>query len=236
MTLHTAVLPGERRRATVFLHGLGSAGVAAFGTVAAGLDDRLRLLPDLLGFADSADVATDGYTLDDHALAVARMLDQHELVGLDVVGHSMGGSIAIVLSRARPDLVRRLTVLEPNLLPFDGEASVEIAGQSEEDFATQGVTSLIARADAAWAETLRLADPVALHRSAVGLCVGPPDTTVLDILLVSHVPRTLLYGSRTGEPTHTGRLRQAGVEVVEIPNAGHVMMADDPAAVIQVLR
>jgi pimeloyl-ACP methyl ester carboxylesterase len=39
---------------------------------------------------------------------VAVMLDPAALGGVEVIGHSMGGSVAIVLASRRPDLVTRL--------------------------------------------------------------------------------------------------------------------------------
>ncbi|OZF34731.1 hypothetical protein CH296_08660 [Rhodococcus sp. 14-2496-1d] len=236
-SVRTFTLPGSTDPAMVFLHGLGSAGVPAFGAIAADIafEGRERLLPDLLGFGFSDRPHDIGYSLDDHAAAVAGLLDQRNLTSVDLVGHSLGGSIATVLAYRRPDLVGRLIVLEPNLLPWDGTASVEIARQSESEFVDTGVAELIADADPEWASTLRVADPVALHRTAVGLCVGP-EPTIRSMLESATVPRVFVYGDRTGPPSREAELISAGVEVVRVADAGHVMMADNPAGVVEVLR
>lgn len=236
-SVRTFTLPGSTDPAMVFLHGLGSAGVPAFGAIAADTDfeGRERLLPDLLGFGFSDRPHDIGYSLDDHAAAVAGLLDQRNLTSVDLVGHSLGGSIATVLAYRRPDLVGRLIVLEPNLLPWDGTASVEIARQSESEFVDTGVAELIADADPEWASTLRVADPVALHRTAVGLCVGP-EPTIRSMLESATVPRVFVYGDRTDPPSQEAELVSAGVEVVRVADAGHVMMADNPAGVVEVLR
>ncbi|OZD79829.1 alpha/beta hydrolase [Rhodococcus sp. 05-339-2] len=236
-SVRTFTLPGSTDPAMVFLHGLGSAGVPAFGAIAAdtAFEGRERVLPDLLGFGFSDRPHDIGYSLADHAAAVAGLLDQRNLTSVDLVGHSLGGSIATVLAYRRPDLVGRLIVLEPNLLPWDGTASVEIARQSESEFVDTGVAELIADADPEWASTLRVADPVALHRTAVGLCVGP-EPTIRSMLESATVPRVFGYGDRTGPPSREAELISAGVEVVRVADSGHVMMADNPAGVVEVLR
>ncbi|KQU56196.1 hypothetical protein ASG84_20745 [Rhodococcus sp. Leaf278] len=236
-SVRALTLPGRTDPALVFLHGLGSAGVPAFGAVAADatFEGRERLLPDLLGFGFSDRPLDFGYSLDDHAAAVADLLDQRNLTSVDLVGHSLGGSIATVLAYRRPDLVGRLIVLEPNLLPWDGTASVEIARQSEAEFVDTGIDRLIAESDPEWASTLRIADPVALHRTAVSLCVGP-DPTVQSMLESLTVPRLYVYGDRTGAPSQESRLASAGVHFACIDNAGHVMMFDNLAGTVEAMR
>lgn len=235
--LRTFVVPGNSDPALVFLHGLGSAGVPAFGALAVdpAFEGRTRVLPDLLGCGYSDRPHDLGYSLDDHAAAVADLLDRQQLTSVDLVGHSLGGSIAVVLAYRRPDLVGRLIVLEPNLLPWDGTASVDIARQSEARFVQSGLAALIADADPEWASTLRITDPVALHRTAVGLCVGP-EPTVQSMLESLTVSRLFVYGARTGAPSQEHRLDSAGVHFACIADAGHVMMADNREGVVEALR
>jgi pimeloyl-ACP methyl ester carboxylesterase len=42
-------------------------------------------------------------------------LDVLDLRGVDLVAHSMGGAVALVLADRRPDLVGHLVLAEPNL-------------------------------------------------------------------------------------------------------------------------
>lgn len=237
-SVHTFAVPGNSEHpALVLLHGLGSAGVPAFGALAGdpAFAGRERVLPDLVGFGLSDRPHDFGYSLDDHAAIIATVLEQRGLTSVDLVGHSLGGSIAIVLAYRRPDLVGRLIVLEPNLLPWDGTASVEIARQSEADFVETGYAELIADADPDWASTLCIADPIALHRTAVGLCEGP-DPTVEAMLKSLTLPRLFVYGDRTGAPSQEPRLASSGVLFACIDEAGHVMMADNPAGTVEALR
>ena len=106
--------------AQVFLHGLGGTGAAAFGHVAADalLGGHRSLVIDLPGHGSSDRPAGWGYTLDSFADAVAGVLVQAGLDAVDLVGHSMGGSVAIVLAYRHPQLVGRLVISEANLDPL----------------------------------------------------------------------------------------------------------------------
>jgi pimeloyl-ACP methyl ester carboxylesterase len=76
---------------------------------------------------------------------------------------------------------------------------------------------------------MRLADPRALHRSAVGLRRGsePVMRTILEKLPVE---RVYLQGELSGELEGREGLEAAGVRVVTVPGAGHNVMFDNPDA------
>jgi pimeloyl-ACP methyl ester carboxylesterase len=147
----------------------------------------------------------------------------------------MGGSIALVLARRRPELVARLVLVEPNLDPGDGGASVWIARQSEQEFVDRGLGILIRGAADGWASTLRIADPRALHRSAVGLCRGSTPT-MREILLGLEIPRTLIWGALSTAPAGLDRLVSAGAAFCAVGGSGHVPMEDNPAGFAELLE
>lgn len=55
------------------------------------------------------------YTVETHAQDVAALIERLGIAPVDLVGHSYGGNVAAVLARSRPDLVRRLVLVEPAL-------------------------------------------------------------------------------------------------------------------------
>ena len=61
---------------------------------------------DLLGMGGS-DKPGSGYSIDDQASAVAEALAKLHVVGATVVGHSLGGSVAIALAEQSPQLATR---------------------------------------------------------------------------------------------------------------------------------
>jgi pimeloyl-ACP methyl ester carboxylesterase len=233
-TIRWTELPGAEP-ALVVVHGLGASAVGHFLHVVThpALLGRRVLFIDLLGFGLSDRPQDFDYSIESHARAVGSVLDRG-LGSVDAVGHSLGGSIAIHLAHLRPDLVGRLVAIEPNLDPWDGTASVMIARQSEDGFVESGFATLLRAADPSWRASLRLADPVALHRTSVGLCAGP--TPVMrQTLLEAELPRILVWGQLSPPPRDLEQLRSARVAYVEIPDAGHVPMEDNPDALARAL-
>lgn len=83
----------------------------------------------------------------------------------------------------------------------------------------------------AWAATMRLADPLALHRTATGLARGTTPT-MRHLLERSPVARVYLQGELSGELDDRKGLEAAGVRVVSVPRAGHNIMFDNPDAFV----
>jgi len=61
----------------------------------------------------SDDEAYREYTVDNHARDVAALIERIGAGPVDLVAHSYGGNVAVVLATSRPELVRRLVLLEP---------------------------------------------------------------------------------------------------------------------------
>jgi pimeloyl-ACP methyl ester carboxylesterase len=154
-----------------------------------------------------------------------------------MVGHSLGADTAIVVAARHPDLVGRLVISEANLDPLpaapDGRGSQAIRLQSEEEFVRVGYQRLL-DGNPDWEPTLRRCSPIAIHRSAVGLTTGTVPT-MRELFVAMRIPRTFIHGDR-GEPLlDAAGLRAAGVRVITIPNAGHMMMFDNRPAFIAAL-
>ena len=98
----------------VLLHGAGTSGaIWRRATPLLARGDRRVVAPDLPGYGGSP-AAGRGFALDAVADALAAGLDEEGVPApYDLVGHSMGGGIAIVLAASRPELVRRLVLVAP---------------------------------------------------------------------------------------------------------------------------
>lgn len=219
--------------ARVYVHGLGAASTVYHAHIAARpeLAGRRSLFVDLPGHGISDRPEHFGYTLDDHADALAAALDEAGAIGAELIAHSMGGSVAIVLAHRRPDLVSRLVLTEANLDPRPPVAagSSGIASYEEDDYVNGGHARVLEKVGPQWAATMRLADPRALHRTATGLFRGS-NPTMRRILEGLAIDRVYLQGALSGELKGREALEDAGVRVVTVPGAGHNIMFDDPAA------
>src|SRR5689334_3324355 len=91
--------PGDTRHTRVYLHGLGASSAPYFAATAVhpALAGPRSLLIDMLGFGISDRPGDFDYTLEGHADTVARALEAARVQAADVVAHSMGGAVAIVL-------------------------------------------------------------------------------------------------------------------------------------------
>jgi esterase len=100
----------------VFLHGLFGQG-KNWTTIAKGLSDAARvMLVDLPNHGQSP--WTDHFSYPEMASQVAELL--HAKGGDDqwaVIGHSMGGKVAMTLALLRPELVERLCVVDVSPVP-----------------------------------------------------------------------------------------------------------------------
>ena len=232
-------LPG-RLPARVFIHGLGGTGWSVFGHIAGhpAMGGRRSIVVDLPGHGLSDRPADWGYCLDDHAAVVVRICRHLGLESIDLVGHSLGGDVAVVLAGRNPGLVGRLVVAEANLEPLPpspdaDRQSQRIAAQTEPDFVATGYRRLIETIPF-WAPTLRLADATAVHRSAVGLVtyVRPNGR---EMLASMSIPRTFIRGDRGEVLRDAAALVAVGVRLAVIADAGHMLMDDQPEAFVQAL-
>lgn len=218
----------------LFVHGLGCASSCDYPTVAgdAALAGRRMLLVDLLGSGFSDRPGDFAYTIDAQARTVAALVRHHGFDAIDLFGHSMGGSIAIVVAQLLGDQVRRLVVGEPNLDPGGGLASRKIAAMPEADYVAHGHDALVraarAEGNATWASSLALSAPWAVHRGATSLVAGGSPTW-REMLLARRGPRTLLVGSQSLPDPDTERLPLGGVSVGVVSDAGHAMAWQNPS-------
>jgi pimeloyl-ACP methyl ester carboxylesterase len=234
--------------ANVYLPGLMIASPPTFTSIVhehPTLRKQHSVFVDLLGSGFSDAPQDFGYSLEQHAKVVSRLLDELNLKGCNMIGYSMGGAVAITLAALRPDHVSRLVLMEANLDPGGGLASKSIAEQTEEAFCTHGFQAFIKHfrdeglagdsTSAVLAGLLQIAAPHALHRSAVGLVKGT-QPTMRERLLQMDIPRTYIFGEQSLPDPDWDKLASQGIQVLVVPNAGHGMAWDNPRGVAEALH
>lgn len=102
-------------RPIVFLHGFGATSYL-WRKIVPALSTRNELhLIDLKGFGRSPKPRDGRYSIADHAELVLALMFEEKLEHVTLVGHSLGGSVAIVLAHAlassHPDAVRSLVLM-----------------------------------------------------------------------------------------------------------------------------
>lgn len=114
---------GEGTRTVVLLHGFLDQAFG-FDAIARRLADRgLRVLaPDFRGHGETDWVGPGGYYhFPDYTLDLESWLNAFGVDGIDLVGHSMGGTVATMYAGIRPKRVRTLTSIE-GLGPMESAA------------------------------------------------------------------------------------------------------------------
>lgn len=202
----------------------------------AALSDRRFILIDYLGSGASDHPVRFDYSLAAHARVLAAVLDALGLEDVDVLGHSMGGSVAIRLALDHPRLVGRLAIAEGNLTPGGGAASSRIVREDPVEFVARGLPALQERmraAGAAWlAEAWETADPAGVRGNAEALVGLDPGFEAAFLSL--GIPRSFIFGDRSlaegpaPDVPDPDRFRAAGVKVEIVEKAGHNMFLDNP--------
>lgn len=106
----------------VYLPALSFPAIANFLHVAthSKMSEHRAILIDNMGSGYSDHSELSGYTMEQHAQTVANILDHEDIKKSTVIGHSMGGTIVMLLALSWPDLVSKLIVGEGYITPGGG--------------------------------------------------------------------------------------------------------------------
>jgi pimeloyl-ACP methyl ester carboxylesterase len=235
----------------VFIHGLGcSLKYWSYVFDSPDLAHYRILAIDLPGFGMSEKPETYNYSLLSQADLVSAFLQALHIQHCTLIGHSMGGSIAILLAHTHPHLVARLLVIEPNLRASDAHLSQEIIQVSEATFVRQydefrwtAVTTVqdwfvnSHRADIdGYSSELLKTTPISMYRSALSLIAVTADDTLLKQFQQLALPKYFLIGGETVKKRKLSvNFQNGSVRTIIVPGVGHMMMVDNPLLFTQTL-
>jgi pimeloyl-ACP methyl ester carboxylesterase len=246
----------------VLIPGLGSSPRAWAGAIAANPGRRYHLV-QLNGFAGlPVGGAVQGPVAAPAAEEIARYIREAGLKKPAVIGHSMGGTMGMMVAARHPELVSRLMVVD--MFPFMGamfggpkatpESVRPVADQIREGIRTasgpardanlrQTIAGMV-RTEALRAEPL--ADSMASDSDVSGRAFHELIVTDLGPELPKIVaPTTVLYVTPTGAPLTDAQMdgfyRAAyaplkGAQLKRIPESAHFIMLDAPDRFSQELR
>lgn len=236
---------GDRKQAVVLIHGL-------FGSlndpkILAEFGDVDIYAPDLIGYGEFSQIDTSGIDLFTQAKHVAKFIRKSELEEAHLVGHSVGGAIAVLLSERFPELVSSVTSIEGNLTIKDAFWSAELASMPVED--VEEIVAGYRRAPNEWIAGAGVQITEWTSRLAYSWLTNQPATTVqaqaravveatepnsyletLSRLMYSGLPVNLIAGSRSSEAWDVPNwVTQQCTMRINIAGLGHLMMAENPA-------
>lgn len=229
----------------VFLHYFGGSALE-WQAVMDELSGQYRCLAiDLRGHGDS-DAPATGYSVPDMADDVIKLLRTMAVDDFVLVGHSMGGKVALALASQKPAGLQSLVLLAPSPpvpepIPANDRAAM-LANHGYRAYAEQTVTKITARplaqsvkdqivsdnlrtADVAWKAWLTfgskedISDQMSAIRIPVGILVGTDDEALLPVV----------------QPTMTiPYLKTATLTMID--GAGHLLPWETPGDVAAFIR
>jgi len=243
---------GKGKETILMIHGLGSY-LPAWKKNIGELSKQYRVIAvDLPGYGKSSKLPHSGL-MTFYAGAIADLIQKLELGSVNLAGHSMGGQIAMVLALEKPELVKRLIlvdpagfeafhagqknwfkdVMTPNLVRLTTVDAIETNLASNfcrmPDDALFMIEDRIAMRDANDFEAYCLAVARSVH--------GMVDQPVLDKISQIKVPTLIFFGendmlipNRYLNPGFTSKIAKTGAGLIKgsklimVPKCGHFMM------------
>jgi esterase len=261
LRLHYVEWGDATRRPFLLLHGL--AGFAHdWNPLGRALEDRHHLIAlDQRGFGESDQAHDHVYSVSDFAHDVSEL---QEMLGLDnmvLLGHSLGGRVAIHYASQHPTWVGQLILVDsgPEVAPAGlarlerAMAAVPARFDSLDAVAAHFRPAFPALSGAEYrARIERYGLPLpdggytikrdpALGQQLAQLATGePPAPDTWPLLRQIECPILLLHGARSDllTPEIITRMQEAApqLEVVEVPDVGHNIPTDAPAALIDAVQ
>jgi 3-oxoadipate enol-lactonase len=202
------------------------------------------LIPDLRGFGAS-DVMEADRSIIGYASDLARLMDHLHLKKVHIVGHSMGGYVALAFAREFPLRTGGLGLIASQVVADSPERKVarQSAARKIIKEGVEGVAAEMALKLAPDEAVQALASSLIAKQRPLGLAValdamaGRPDST--DVFRSLRLPVVIVHGDADALiPVERGREMKAllpTAHYLELPGVGHMPMLEEPAAVAEAL-
>lgn len=203
-------------------------------------------VPDLIGYGRYRDLDTSDLSLEDQANHVIDYIERHHDVGVNLLGHSVGGAVCALVAIARPDMVDSYISVEGNFTLNDAFWSSQIAKKTDEEVAEivegyradpdawmagaiEKQTELTSRVAIEWLDHQPASTIKAQARAVVVATSQESYLLKLRQLLASDMPTHLIAGDRSAggwdTPDWADQLCNTRTN---ISKAGHLMMIEAP--------
>ena len=205
---------------------------------------------DLPGFGLSEKTEQYDYHLSSQADLIAEFVQALNIREFRLVGHSMGGAIAILLAQQLPHLVRQLLVIEPNLHASEAQLSRKIVEYTETAFIQQyqQFRDVAIATVKSWFVNFQQADldeyiddllkttAISMYRSAASLIETTQDNALIQQFRALTLPKHFFIGEETNKIRPVPEaLQDSDIHVVVVPGVGHMMMVDNPVLFTKIL-
>ncbi len=125
-------LKGGQGPPLLYLHGIGGWGRWETYHIGMGVTNEVYA-PHLLGWQEGR-IPPSVHSVRDYAQVMVGLLDTLALDRVDLVGHSIGGWLALYIAIAQPERVSRLVLVDPLGLDFPAHPGADLTQIDEESF------------------------------------------------------------------------------------------------------
>ena len=202
------------------------------------------IIPDLRGFGESTTVDTP-YTMDDLASDIVGLLNQIDIHKAAIVGHSMGGYVALAFARLYPERVSGLALVSSQVLA-DPPDRKEGRYKSAADVAEKGIGGVVDAmtpkftSDPKWQAFARKNMEAQLPAAYIGALKAMAERVdATPLLSTIKYPVVVVHGDTDMLiPIEQAREVKAALpkaHLVEIKGAGHIPMCEAPNETAQAL-
>jgi pimeloyl-ACP methyl ester carboxylesterase len=236
-------------RPIVLVHGL-------FGSlnddrIVSAFDDAVVHAPDLIGYGIHEFEGTSKLSLLDQANHLALFIENKRLESVHLVGHSVGGAVAMLTASLYPNLVSSLTSIEGNFTIKDAFWSEQIAMKTDDEVAE--IVSEYSDDPVAWIANAGVSinswntsvarnwldnqPPSTIKAQANAVVSATKQADYLRLvrdLMSSSMPVNLIAGAKSAATWDVPDwANQMCSTRINIANVGHLMMLEDPGLFAQ---
>ncbi|HUV80844.1 MAG TPA: alpha/beta hydrolase [Candidatus Bathyarchaeia archaeon] len=228
----------------MYLHGLGCSKNDFFEAVSrAELQSYTLVAFDFPGCGNSPYSENISLGIDDLVELTHLVVSALPIDDFVIIGHSMGGLVALLFVERYGEHVKGFINVEGNLAPEDCFFSREVAQHSFTHFTTTAFKDIKHRLACSknqgfrkYAETL---ESCASEKAFFDCCPSLVDYsdhgTLIQRFIALKIPTMFVYGSENRTLSYLPTLKESGCELVEIPRSNHFPGYDNPRAFYQVI-
>lgn len=221
----------------LYLHGLGCSKEDFLGATSADELEAYTLVAfDFPGCGNSSYHENMALGIDDLVEITNIFVSRLPLADLVVVGHSMGGLVALLYIEKYAEPVRGFISVEGNLASEDCFISRQVTQYTLAEFMETGFANLRQKLSRVnnrgyqeYVDTLeRHSSPKAIFDYSPSLVDYSDNGGLLQRFTQLEIPAVFIYGSENKGLSYLPHLRERGCEVVEIPKSDHFPFHDNP--------
>jgi pimeloyl-ACP methyl ester carboxylesterase len=191
---------------------------------------------DNIGFGNSSKPEAFSYDVHDQANIIEQVIGNLKISKIHIIGHSLGGVIGTLLLKKLHEKVVSFINIEGNLTLINSGLTKEIVTYSFEEFSSNKYHQIKENVKKAnepsskfrgkWLE--KIPDYV-FYKTSQSIITWVQSDKLFEQFSNTSIKRLFLYGDKNAA-LYDGNFLPKGIERVEIANAGHFMLIDNPKA------